>query len=525
MPTHPVRRWLPFVLVLPLVPVLPRAQGALETVIPGRLFERQKLLSPGLSDVWKVEVAADEMLYCVVATDAFDPILEFVDGEGRVLHGNDGEGTRSSLWLRAPASGPMAFQVKPFRGSGGGQYSFQLWRFTTQPLAVDGEATAEFAEERWRHFRVPMRKGELLVPTIVGDGRLTAVLDPDRNELPQEFGGFRAPRDGDLFVRVEGPEGKRCQVLTQLARQRDWPGDEAGVRETMAAGGRDVWRVRVGGGKPFELRLDQPEAELGFELVDPTPDGHGPRLVACGQLDKGGRRRQFWFARRDVTFELRLRNPGDRPATYAAAIVHEEREVAVGATTSARLAVGRGDLFRLPARSGQLLKLTLRSAAFDARFDLWSPRGDVIAQPDDAGPLDRDAEHTFLVSANGSHRVLVYTTGGAGGGDYSLAVEEVPVPELAIGTPLPIRVAAGATGHLHLNLQQGQEVWLSVRSRAFDASLWVLDPTGDGGFTAEGGGIDGDVLVAYRASHTGVHTLMVPARRDGGDVEVRVQQP
>ena len=129
-----------------LLAAVPRAQGALENVIPGRMFERQKLLSPGLTDVWKVEVAADEMLHCVIATSAFDPILEFVDAEGRVLQSNDGEGTRSELWLRAPTAGPMAFQVKPFRGSGGGQYSFQLSRFTTQPLAQHGEATAEFAE-------------------------------------------------------------------------------------------------------------------------------------------------------------------------------------------------------------------------------------------------------------------------------------------------------------------------------------------------------------------------------------------
>ncbi|MBK8101670.1 MAG: hypothetical protein IPK26_31700 [Planctomycetes bacterium] len=516
--SRPLSCWVLFLLAAP------RAQGALENVIPGRLFERQKLLSPGLTDVWKVDVAADEMLHCVIATSAFDPILEFVDGEGRVLHTNDGEGTRSELWLRAPTSGPMAFQVKPFRGSGGGQYSFQLSRFTTQPLLQHGEATAEFGDEQWRHFRVPMHKGELLVPTVVGEGRLTAVLDADRNAVAESFGGFLAPRDGDLFVRVEGREGKRCQVLTQLARQRDWP-TEAMVRETMAAGGRDVWRLRVGGGKPFELRLDQPDAELAFELVDPTPDGHGPRFTACGQLDKGGSRRQFWFARREATLELRLRNPGERSASYAAAVVREERELSIGVPAPARLAVGRGDLYRLPTRAGQLLRLSLRSDAFDARFDLWNPQGEVIARPDDAGPLDRHAEHTFLVSANGDHRVLVYTSGGVGSGDYTLAVEDVPVPELVVGTPLPIRVAANATGYLHLRLQQGQEVWLSVRSRAFDASLWVLDPAGDGGFHAEGGGVDGDVLVAYRSSHAGVHTLMVPARRDGGEAVVSVLQP
>ena len=56
-----------------LLAAVPRAQGALENVIPGRMFERQKLLSPGLTDVWKVEVAADEMLHCVIAKHGGSP--------------------------------------------------------------------------------------------------------------------------------------------------------------------------------------------------------------------------------------------------------------------------------------------------------------------------------------------------------------------------------------------------------------------------------------------------------------------
>jgi hypothetical protein len=42
---------------------------------------------------------------------------------------------------------------------------------------------------------------------------------------------------------------------------------------------------------------------------------------------------------------------------------------------------------------------------------------------------------------------------------------------------------------------------------------------------AEGGGIGGDVLVDYRASQTGRHTLLVHARSGNGDGEVKVVLP
>ncbi len=60
-----------------------------------------------------------------------------------------------------------------------------------------------------------------------------------------------------------------------------------------------------------------------------------------------------------------------------------------------------------------------------------------------------------------------------------------------------------------------------MRSQAFDAGLTVLDPAGDAGFQCEGGGIGGDVLVAYRASHTGRHTLLVHSRKGTGDGAVK----
>ena len=63
---------------------------------------QHKLLTPGLTDVWSLDVVAGEALCCKVASDAFDPVLTLVDESGKELGRDDGVGTASELWWLAP---------------------------------------------------------------------------------------------------------------------------------------------------------------------------------------------------------------------------------------------------------------------------------------------------------------------------------------------------------------------------------------------------------------------------------------
>ena len=226
------------------------AQETRRDVVPGREFAERKLLSPGLTDTWVVDAEADEMLWCTVDGETFDPVLAFVGAEQHVLATNDGPATHSELWQRVPAKGRYELRVTSYGGRGGGHYTFALHRFRTSPLrAAGGEAACTFPREQWWHYRVALRAGDVLVPTVVGAGRLTAVLDADRAPLPERFGGYRAARDGDCFVRVEGSEAQRCQVLTQLARAGGQPFGERSAQR-LAPYGLDTWSVRVPAGSP-----------------------------------------------------------------------------------------------------------------------------------------------------------------------------------------------------------------------------------------------------------------------------------
>lgn len=498
-------------------------QGANVDVPPGREVRDSKLLSPNLTDVWKVDAHAGEWFWCTVESAAFDPVLELFDADGKRLGHHDGEGTRSELWIRVDHAGPVQFRVAGFQGSGGGTYAFGLQRCRAEPLAAVGEASHRFGPEQWFHYRIALRAGDVLVPAIDGDGRIAALFDPEHRALAECLGGYTAVTDGEHVLRIEGGVDRACQLTTQLARRRTAPATPH-IDDAVPARGLDVWTLPFAAGALRALEVTAPAAPLERELVDATRGG-GAALAWVGSQDKGGTQRRWLFARRDGALELWLRNRAAIAVPYRAALSAATALLVPGGVHTASLALGDSDLHRLDLDGGQLVRLALHSAAFDARFDLIDPGGRVVAEVDDRSPVDRDAEHLLLVPRRGTYHVRVTSHGGGGAGAYELRADVLPVPTLATGGRLPFDLAPAATGHAHLLLQAGEEVWLSVRSTAFDAALTVLDPAGDGSFASEGGGRDGDVLVAYVARHTGVHTLLVHARNGQGNGELRAIAP
>ena len=73
------------------------AQGAVSAVPPGREVRQQKLLSPTLTDVWKLDVEADEVLGYTVDSAQFDPVLELYDVGGERLGTHNGEHQHAEL--------------------------------------------------------------------------------------------------------------------------------------------------------------------------------------------------------------------------------------------------------------------------------------------------------------------------------------------------------------------------------------------------------------------------------------------
>ncbi len=514
----------PLLSLLLLIAAAPAQGTAVIPVKAGREFVLTKLLTPGVTDVCKVDLEVDEVVRCIVESASFDPVLELADPDGSVLVSDDGEGTRSEVRWRAAKKGPFELRVKPFRGSGGGNYTFRMIRLRTAPLGTSSEATHTFGVEGWWHWRVSLKRGMRLVPTVLDQGHVSAVLDARLTELPDHLRSYRAPADGDYYLRIEGPEGSTCQTLTQLARTADLPVDTE-RSESLPPFGLDELRVALRAGQLVEATTALPGDALITTWHEETPSADGPSLIEAPiAFAKPGRTCRYHFVRRDCTAILCFRSTRPNPVAYRASVRTAGTPCETGAAVEGELHLGRASVHELRLTAGQLVRFTAKTDRFDGQLMLHDVDGNQLARADDGGPADPNPSLVFLVPRSATYRVFVATEGGAGAGPYTFAATVLEVPRLQAGNATDVRVADGPA-HVHVDLRHDEVVWLSVQSREIDCMLQVLDPTGDSGFTADGGGIDGDVLVAFRARHAGTHTLLVHARSGRGSAHVRVVQP
>lgn len=515
-----IRSFLGAALALLACPVAVFAQEGRGHFGIDRSTVQHKLLTPGLTDVWSLDVVAGEALCCKVASDAFDPVLTLVDDAGKEVGRDDGVGTASELWWLTPQKGKLEFRVAPFRGSGGGRYRIELLRFRTEALSLPGSCEHVFDAEGWWHWRIGAQKGETIVAAIAGHGRIVDVLGPDRARVPIDQGVFTAPSAGEYWLRVEGANEARCTVHVQRARFGERAVDQASS-ERMPAFGLDRWRVRVPAGACLSVDVQMPSTPLDLAVREADADPRAPRVVRTGHFDKGGAKRGLWFVRRDCDLVIALRHTGADEVPYSMAVRTIGTGLQLGELREATLPLGDGSLFHLDLAAGEMVELQAKSEQFDAVLDVWDPDGNVLAVVDDAAPTERDPRHRFVAWRGGRYHVLVHCAEGRASGRFTVQANATALPVARPGSEIAIEPGS----HVHLDLAAGQVVWLAVEGNGFDPALVVATPLGDPSFVAERGGIDDNVLVAFRAQHAGRHTLVVHARSGKGSGRLRVIAP
>lgn len=511
-------------LALLLLATLLPAQEGTRQVPPGREVRQHKLLSFNATDTWKLEVHKGEILHCRVSSAAFDPVLTLADSAGKVLAEVDGHGTHSELYLRMPATGSVQFEVRGQENRGGGRYDLHLWRYRTQDLAAETRVSHRFGKERWWHYHLELRKGQILVPDIRGAGRITLVFDMDRNGLSAQTGGYAIPRDGSYFVRVEGQHEHEVSFAYTLSRQVQLP-ENGKVREQLTPRQMVVWRRQLKAGEAWHFHMCVDGSQPHFDVWSPTP-GHGPAFVWTGRLSKGGSQHSWLLVRRDCELQFRIHNHhAHGPTEYELCVDQPGLPVATGAQLEGQLPLGGAVLFRLDTRPGELLRVTAQSTAFDGQLDLWLPDGHIPLKNDDRGTLDRNPELRFLVTRPGTHRILLFSPGGYASGPFRLEVESLPIPALQLGGELEIELTHRGTQYVHLELAQGQEVWLNARSARCDPELTVERPDGKRMGTWGGGDIGHNALAPIRAPQSGRYTIHVHSRDRAGSCRLRAIRP
>lgn len=491
------------------------AQEVHREVAPGREFRDSKVLTPGQVDVWHIDAVKDEVLRCRCSANDLDPVLDLVDADGNVLRSDDGKGSQSVVRFRMPENGKVSFRVRGFQGAGGGRYELRLTRYIAPEHSVGGEHGGRFGREQWAHVRLHLDEGERFLPTVSG-GRVTLVtrLQDDRS-LQATLGAYTAPEAGEYHVRIEGRHKQRFSLRTHAPTYRAATVGEETVAD-IAAHGLDILRLEVPRGLAvtFDLAMPTQRLQQWHRLLGKEPKWQ--ELIASS---KGGRSRRMFWSKHGLALELWLHNDSATPACYT--FVPRPVDAALASPRGGRLPLGDVACHPVTVKVGEVVSLKVRSTCFDPCLRVCDPRGIKLGDADDQGPLDRTASMTFHAQHAGTHRILVYSAGGGGSGDYEVEVVRHEVPTLAVGGSLALRCAPDANGYAHLRLVAGQEVWLSVRSAAVDSALTLFDDRGKRLKVWEGGGVGGDVLGAIRAERTGVCTLFVHARSGRGSCTLR----
>lgn len=189
----------------------------------------------------------------------------------------------------------------------------------------------------------------------------------------------------------------------------------------------------------------------------------------------------------------------------------------------------RYDAYSFRAAAGQRLEFTLRSEAFDAYLAIYEDGLDEAVASDDDGLDDStDSRLRFTAKQSGTYRLHARTLSGLEGGDYSLALTELPppgpVPEpsaIALGQMLDGTLASddpetdegGTYDAYRFTAQAGQRVTFDLTSEAFDPVVRVGRMEGEV-FTELGMNDDGPDM--------GLNSRLIFAAPDAGDYIVRV---
>jgi uncharacterized caspase-like protein len=185
------------------------------------------------------------------------------------------------------------------------------------------------------------------------------------------------------------------------------------------------------------------------------------------------------------------------------------------------------------ARQGERVTVTMRSTAFDAYLGVQQVGGR-FQQTDDDGAGGRDARISFTAPATAQYRFRANSVTASALGAYTLAAENGAVPTPASQPAAPTTasdiaaaraLAPGGTvsgtlaasdhklpdgSYYHpwkLSLRRGQSVTVTMRSRAFDTYLMVVEDGGGYSRNDDDSGGGTDSRIAFTAPETGTYLI------------------
>jgi hypothetical protein len=516
---------------------VPARSGAQESIRDlGGPGGHNAFLTHNQLDRWVFEGDKGETIIAHVVSREFDPILELARAgdkeDDKVLLEVDDPGNESRFAVRLPEKGKYKIRVHAYKYQGGGNYTLNVKRFMAQPLTVGKPLVGTFdrAGKSYHYFKAV--KDQILIPELKGaSGETWTILDHKGRELRGWAGTVHVEESPDdsaeCSLIVSGPPDYRYDLLVREARLKELA-EGKDLAGALQQGELDVLSFQ---GKPGDFRLveverkGQLQSRLIFAPLDKkseqrlTPAGDRPEIQLLPVASRGGRLRYAAILGREGRYQLQLR--AETAASYKSSMRDPSVPLGWGEEVGGNLPVGGAAFYRFQAKPGQLFQANLASQQFMPVLRLYDAHGSLVGQSgDDTGGLEGRLTH--MVVKEGVYRLQVASLGDGGGGDFKHSLKETKLKDLAIGERGQGTVQPGATDFWAFAGKEGQTVFLSVRSAAFEPVVSVRSPDGVLLVADHQGNAATGSLIALKLPKTGRYTVWVAAQRGAGEFTVRL---
>jgi hypothetical protein len=254
-----------------------------------------------------------------------------------------------------------------------------------------------------------------------------------------------------------------------------------------------------------ETRLARPGERPEIEIVPVA--SRGGRLRFAAILGRAGRYQLQLVAGSQTSYTLSARDPSV--------------PIASGKDVDGDLPVGGAAFYSFQAAPGQLFEASLTSQKFVPILRLYDMHGTLVSSSSDVGDALAGRISHMIVN-EGTYRLQVTSAGDGGGGEYRQSLKEAVIEGLKIGERGKGSLPPGGTDFRAFEGKEGQTVFLSVRSSAFDPAVSIRGPDGVVLAADNRGSPATGSLLAVKLPKSGRYSVWISSRRGAGEYSIRL---